>query len=90
MEIDLHKLLERIPDIMFEAKISVLQDVARSLVYLHNLSPPVMHRILTTLFVAIQEVPHDLLEPTYVYHSKLEACTEIEMQGKYLPSLKLY
>ena len=155
MEIDLHELLERVPDITLEAKISILQDVARGLVYLHNLSPPVIHRSLSarnillnsgmiakisdftmsrimpgdnvmtmtrapgtllymppealdnpsrygltldmfsfghlTLFVAIQEFPHDLLEPTYVDAvdcHRLKARTEVERRGEYFARLE--
>ena len=44
MEISLHELLERVPDITLAARISILQDVARGLVYLHNAH--VIHRDL--------------------------------------------
>ena len=47
MEISVQDLLETILDISPSAKISILQDVARGLVNLHDLSPPMIHRDLT-------------------------------------------
>ena len=43
----LHELLENTADIPRFTKVSILQDVARGLVYLHNHSPSVIHRDLT-------------------------------------------
>ena len=43
----LDELLETTPDIPLSTKLSVLQDVARGLVFLHNRSPAVIHRDLT-------------------------------------------
>ena len=43
----LDELLETTPDIPLPTKLSVLQDVARGLVFLHNRSPAVIHRDLT-------------------------------------------
>ena len=42
----LDDLLENTPDIPLHTKLSVLQDVARGLVFLHNRSPAVIHRVL--------------------------------------------
>lgn len=43
----LDELLESTPDIPLHIKLSILQDVARGLVFLHNRSPAVIHRDLT-------------------------------------------
>ena len=43
----LDELLESTPDIALPTKLSILQDVTRGLVYLHNHSPAVIHRDLT-------------------------------------------
>ena len=43
----LDELLESMPDIALPIKLSILQNVARGLVYLHNHSPAVIHRDLT-------------------------------------------
>ena len=43
----LDHLLENTPDIPLAKKVSILQDVARGLVYLHGCSPAVIHRDLT-------------------------------------------
>ena len=43
----LDDLLENMPDIPLAKKCSILQDVARGLVYLHNHNPVVIHRDLT-------------------------------------------
>ena len=43
----LDELLETTPDIPLCTKLSILQDVARGLVFLHNRSPAVIHRDLT-------------------------------------------
>jgi len=45
--VSLHKLLETTPNIPLATKRSVLHDVARGLVYLHSLTPPIIHRDLT-------------------------------------------
>ena len=43
----LDHLLENTPDIPLAKKVSILQDVARGLVYLHGCTPAVIHRDLT-------------------------------------------
>ena len=43
----LDDLLETMPDIPLGTKLSILQDVARGLLFLHNRSPVVIHRDLT-------------------------------------------
>ena len=43
----LDHLLENTPDIPLAKKVSILQDVARGLVYLHGHSPAIIHRDLT-------------------------------------------
>ena len=43
----LDQLLESTPDIPLHVKVSILQDVTRGLVYLHNHKPPIIHRDLT-------------------------------------------
>ena len=43
----LDELLETTPDIPLSTKLSILQDVARGLAFLHNHSPAVIHRDLT-------------------------------------------
>ena len=43
----LDHLLESTPDLPLAKKVSILQDVARGLVYLHSRSPAVIHRDLT-------------------------------------------
>ena len=43
----LHELLETTPNIELPMKLSILVNVAGGLVYLHNQSPPVIHRDLT-------------------------------------------
>ena len=47
LQISLDELLETTPDIPFHTKLSILQDVTRGLVFLHNRSPVVIHRDLT-------------------------------------------
>ena len=44
---NLDYLLENTPDIPLAKKVSILQDVARGLVYLHGHSPAIIHRDLT-------------------------------------------
>ena len=48
MHVSLDDLLENTANIPFSTKVSVLQDVARGLVYLHNHHPPVIHRDLSS------------------------------------------
>ena len=43
---NLHDLLEKTPNIPLYLKVSILQDVARGLIYLHCRNPPVIHRDL--------------------------------------------
>ena len=43
----LDELLESTPNIPLHVKVSILQDVIRGLVYLHNHKPPIIHRDLT-------------------------------------------
>ena len=43
----LDELLESTPNIPLHVKVSILQDVTRGLVYLHNHKPPIIHRDLT-------------------------------------------
>ena len=47
LQTSLDDLLENTPDIPLRTKLSILQDVARGLVFLHNHSPAVIHRDLT-------------------------------------------
>ena len=47
LQTSLDNLLETTPDIPLRTKLSILQDVARGLVFLHNRSPAVIHRDLT-------------------------------------------
>ena len=48
LQCSLDDLLEDTTDISFFTKVSVLQDVARGLVHLHNRRPPVIHRDLSS------------------------------------------
>ena len=48
LEISLDDLLEHMPNIPLSLKCSILEDVARGLLYLHNRQPPVIHRDLTS------------------------------------------
>ena len=43
---NLDDLLEKTPDVPLYLKVSILQDVARGLIYLHGRNPPVIHRDL--------------------------------------------
>lgn len=47
LQTSLDDLLEKTPDIPLRTKLSILQDVARGLVFLHNRRPAVIHRDLT-------------------------------------------
>ena len=47
LDCSLDELLESTPDIPLHVKVSILQDVTRGLVYLHNHQPPIIHRDLT-------------------------------------------
>ena len=49
----LDELLENTPNIPLFTKVSILQDVARGLVYLHNQSPSVIHRDLSARNILI-------------------------------------
>lgn len=48
LERSLDDYLENVPYILFETKRSILEDVARGLVYLHTQNPPIIHRDLTS------------------------------------------
>ena len=48
LDSSLDSLLENMPDLPLTLKRSVLEDVARGLVYLHKRTPPVIHRDLTS------------------------------------------
>ena len=48
LETSLDDLLEHMPNLPLSLKRSVLEDVARGLLYLHNRQPPVIHRDLTS------------------------------------------
>ena len=48
LETSLDDLLEHMPHLPFSLKCSVLEDIARGLLYLHGRSPPVIHRDLTS------------------------------------------
>ncbi|CAI8042569.1 Probable serine/threonine-protein kinase drkA [Geodia barretti] len=47
LHVSLDELLETMPDIPLFTKLSILEDVARGLVFLHNRSPVIIHRDLT-------------------------------------------
>lgn len=53
LEGSLDELLESTPNIPLFTKVSILQDVARGLVYLHNQSPSVIHRDLSARNILI-------------------------------------
>lgn len=48
MEENLTSLLETSQNISTSMKLSILQDVSKGLYYLHNLTPPIMHRDLSS------------------------------------------
>ena len=47
LDCSLHDLLEGVPNIPLILKCSMLEDIARGLLYLHNHSPQIIHRDLT-------------------------------------------
>ena len=48
LDTSLDDLLEHMPNLPLSLKRSVLEDIARGLVYLHERNPPVIHRDLTS------------------------------------------
>ena len=57
LETSLDDLLEHIPNLPLSLKRSVLEDVARGLLYLHNRPSPVIHRDLTSSNVLLTFSP---------------------------------
>lgn len=53
LEMSLDDLLKCVPDLLLLLKISFLSDVCSGLVYLHNRTPPVVHRDLTATNVLL-------------------------------------
>ena len=51
----LDNLLETVPNIGLPLKLSILEDVAKGLLYLHNHEPPIIHRDLTARNVQLTE-----------------------------------
>ena len=51
----LDNLLETVPNIGLPLKVSILEDVAKGLLYLHNYKPPIIHRDLTARNVQLTE-----------------------------------
>ena len=51
----LDNLLETVPNIALALKQSILEDVAKGLLYLHNYQPPIVHRDLTARNVLLTE-----------------------------------
>ena len=54
MEGNLHSLLETSQNIPTSMKSSILQDVSKGLYYLHNLTPPMMHRDLSSKNIVLK------------------------------------
>lgn len=52
---NLDNLLETVPNIGLPLKLSILEDVAKGLLYLHNHKPPIIHRDLTARNVLLTE-----------------------------------
>ena len=47
LEMNLHDLLESVPNLALSLKMSILSDTCSGLIYLHNREPPIVHRDLT-------------------------------------------
>ena len=89
LQYDLYQFLNQTSNIKLSTKLSILQDVACGLVYLHEYNPPILHRDLTVQNVMLARIPPQadvgvakLMDKNAVEASRL---TQVPCQASHMP-----